>query len=204
MSIKNRCAAVLLFAAGLTFSLASMAQPRAETGWYVGGSIGQSEVQDFCDGVPGCDDTDTAWKFFGGYQINPNFSIEAGYTDLGKSRVNATGPGGTVDATVEATALEFVGVGSLPLGNQFSLFGKLGIYRAEVEQRGSAVVFGTPIPLDADDSNTDLTFGFGVKFDLTRNFAVRGEWQRYSDVGGSDIGEADVDVISVGIVFRFQ
>jgi hypothetical protein len=27
--------------------------------------------------------------------------------------------------------------------------------------------------------------------------------KKYSDVGGGEIGEADVDVISVGVIFRF-
>jgi hypothetical protein len=42
-----------------------------------------------------------------------------------------------------------------------------------------------------------------VRFDFLRNLAVRAEWQRYSDVGSSDIGEADIDVLSLGLLFTF-
>jgi hypothetical protein len=32
---------------------------------------------------------------------------------------------------------------------------------------------------------------------------VRAEWQRYSDVGGGDLVEADVDVMSIGVIWKF-
>lgn len=46
--------------------------------FYVGASIGKAEAKDVCTGVSGpgvtCDDKDTTWKIFGGYQFNRNFS----------------------------------------------------------------------------------------------------------------------------------
>ena len=58
--------------------------------------------------------------------------------------------------------------------------------------------------VSANESNTDLTFGFGLRYDLNKSVGVRAEWQRYGDVGGGDIGgESDVDVISLGVIFRF-
>jgi hypothetical protein len=33
---------------------------------------------------------------------------------------------------------------------------------------------------------------------------VRGEWQRYTNLGGGNVVETDVDVLSVGILYRFQ
>lgn len=167
-----------------------------DSGFYVGGHLGQAEAKDACDGVSGpgisCDDKDTAWRILGGYQFNRNLSIEGAYTDLGE--VSASGPGGS--ASAEADALELSGVGSFPLGNAFSVYGKAGIYRGEV--KGSALGAGT-----TDESNTDFTFGAGVKFDMTQNVALRAEWQRYNDMGGDDTGETDVDVLSVGVQYRF-
>lgn len=170
-----------------------------DTGVYVGGHIGQASVKEFCDGVGGtgvsCEDSDTAWKALVGYQFNRNFAVELGYIDLGE--VDARGPGGTVSA--EATAFELVAVGSLPVADRFSVYGKLGLFRGETDARVNTVLRN----LSLSETNTDLTFGFGARFDVSRNFAVRAEWQRYSDVGGGDIGESDVDVISIGALFRF-
>lgn len=178
------------------FAFPALAQ---DTGFYIGGHLGQSKAKDACDGVSGpgisCDDKDTAWRLLGGYQLNRNLAIEGAYTDLGE--VSASGPGGS--ASAEANALELVGVGTLPLANAFSVYGKAGIYRGEVEGRvDTALISGSD-----KDTNTDLTFGAGVKFDMTRNVALRAEWQRYKDMGGDDTGESDMDVLSVGVLYRF-
>ena len=64
-----------------------MAQQAQESGFYIAGSIGQSEV-DFCGifaSTISSDDKDTAWKFFGGCQVNRNFAFELGYTNLGEA-----------------------------------------------------------------------------------------------------------------------
>jgi OOP family OmpA-OmpF porin len=56
------------------------------------------------------------------------------------------------------------------------------------------------------DSNTDLTYGVGARFDFARNLGVRLEWQRYQDVGGEFFGvtaESDVDVMSVAVIWKF-
>src|SRR5256885_12202113 len=48
--------------------------------------------------------SDTAWKIFGGYQINRTFSVEVGYTDLGSVEFRT----GASRLTLETTALELV------------------------------------------------------------------------------------------------
>jgi OmpA-OmpF porin, OOP family len=163
-------------------------------GIYIGGAIGQSRVVEWCDDVPSginCDDKDTAFKIFGGYRFNRHFAIELGYTDLGS--VTLTAPG--VTGSAESSAFELVGVGSLPLGDRFAVYGKAGFYRGEVSGR---VTTSSGTPFSGSDEGTEVTFGLGVSMDFTRNVAGRAEWQRYSDFSGSDI-----DLISIGLVFRF-
>src|SRR5574341_1102866 len=75
-----------------------------DQGWYAGATFGQSKFKDACQGVPNCDDNDTAWRILGGYQFTKNWAVEFGYTDLGEA--SASG------ASVEATAFEVVAVGS--------------------------------------------------------------------------------------------
>lgn len=172
---------------------AALAQAPATPGWYAGGSLGQSKAKDAdCTGFVSCDDKDSAWKIFGGYEINRNFAVELGYTDLGE--FTASGPG-AARQSIEATAWELVGVGSIPIADRFSLYGKVGGYRADSEGRAGA--------LSADESNTGLTFGVGAQYDFTRTVGVRAEWQRYNDVGGGQIGESDLDVLSVGVRVKF-
>src|SRR3954468_3942309 len=95
-----------------------------DSGWLVGGSIGQSKIKVDCPAVASCDDTDTAFRVFGGYDFNKNFGAELGYTDLGK----VTFSGGDI----KATAWDVMAVGRLPLGgDKFALYGKLGWYFAD-------------------------------------------------------------------------
>jgi OmpA-OmpF porin, OOP family len=183
--LRNKSAlAVIAFVAAL--ASAPAAAQIGMSSAYVGGSLGQSDAKDACEGVPGCDEKDTAWKIFGGFQLTPMFAVELGYTDLGE--VSAPG------VSAEATAWDLSVLASFPIGESFSLYGRLGGYRAETEGRVGA--------LTVDDSNTGLTFGVGAAFALSRNLGLRAEWQRYADVGDDD-AESDVDVLSIGVMWRF-
>lgn len=187
----------VLVAAGLAaaaFSLPAAAQVNMSS-VYVGGSIGQSMMDDQCDGVAAgvsCDDKDMAWRLLGGYQINRNFAVELGYHNLGEAKASFGG----VEAKVKMSVWELVGVGMLPLGNQFSAYGKLGLTYGTAEGNTN---FGA----SADESGTGFTWGLGGQFDVSRNLGLRLEFQHYNDVGGSD-GGGNVNVISLGAIWRFQ
>jgi len=188
-------------ALGIIASAPAMSQ---EAGWYLGGALGRAEARQGCEGVTvSCDDTDTGWKIFGGYQINRNFGVELGYADFGENTASGVISGVAVNATAEMTAWDLVGVASIPFGGRFAAYGKLGFYRGDVEVRATASVPGFSATAQADDQNTDVTFGFGLKLDISRNLAVRAEWQRYNNVGGSDTGESDIDLLSIGLLYRF-
>jgi OOP family OmpA-OmpF porin len=202
--MKSRTAVVA--AAGLAAALLGGAAWSQDAGIYVGASIGQSKAKEFCDDPPGgfsCDDNDTAWKVLAGYQFNRHLGAEAGYTDLGEFGASGVLGGVSVTGTVGVTAFELVGVGSFPVMDRFSLYGKLGFYRAETEQNVTGTLGTVTITENTTEKNTDLTFAFGARFDITRNLGIRAEWQRYLDVGGDDVGEDDVDLLSVGLIYRF-
>lgn len=200
---KVRNAALALFGAvALSVPSIGMAQG-ADTGWYVGGSIGQSKFDVDCTGASSCDDSDTAFRVFGGYMFNKNLGIEVGYADLGKLHVAGTVPPfGLVNADLKATAFDVVAVGVLPIASSFSLYGKAGMYRAESKLDGSIAGFGSG---SQSDSNTDITVTIGAGYDFNPNFGLRAEWQRYMKVGSDSTGgDGDVDVYSIGVVYRFR
>ena len=174
----------LLAIGALAFAGSAAAQQPSMSSFYIGGTIGQAEYKDGCSGIADCDEKDTAWRILGGYQFNRYFAAELGYHDLGE----ASAPG----ASVEGTAWELVGIGSYPIVDKFSVYGKLGLYRGELEGPGG------------EETNSDLTYGVGLQYDFLKNVGVRGEWQRYSKMGGGNITETDVDVLSIGVVYRFQ
>lgn len=176
-----------------------------DSAFYIGAAAGQAKAKDWCNGLSGpgisCDDTDTSWKFFLGWQFNRHFAIEGGWTDLGK--VSASGPvlGIPSTASISAKGWELVGVGSIPLGEQFSVYGKAGLYRTRL--KGTFVVPGVG-SASANDTENDFTYGVGVRYNFTKQTGARLEWQRFDNVGSSAVGgKSDIDMWSLGIVFKF-
>ena len=193
--MKSKYLIGALAIAGAAFSLPASAQlsmPSLSSA-YIGASLGQAEHKLDCEGFP-CDEKDNAWRVFGGFQLNRTFSVELGYANLGESTVDF-GAGDTFHA--EVTAWDLSAIGAIPVG-PVSLFGRLGLYRATVEVREPL------LGLSSDDSNTGFVWGLGVMFDINKNLGIRAEWQQYNDVGSDDIGEADVRVLNVGLLWRFQ
>jgi OOP family OmpA-OmpF porin len=124
--------------------------------------------------------------------------MELGYHDFGKATESAPG----ASAEFKASAFELLAVGILPVTNEFSLYGKAGLYRGEVKATASVTGLGSG---SITETNIDLTFGVGAQYNFTRQFGVRAEWQRYMSMGdNATIGEADVDTMSLGVIYRFQ
>jgi OmpA-OmpF porin, OOP family len=192
MSKARKGLAILGLASAMAFAGPAFAQ---DTGFYAGISLSQSSADVDCTGTTSCDDEDSAWKILGGYRFSKHFAVEFGYTDLGE----VTGTVGASNVAIESTAFELVAVGFLPFADKFSAYGKVGMYRGDTE----ATVTG-PLGGSVSESNTGLTFAVGVQWDFTKNLAARAEWQKYSDVGGDNVGgEGDVDVIGIGVIWKF-
>ena len=192
--------AILGLASAMAFTGPAFAQ---DPGFYLGGALGQTSFDVDCTGTTSCDDKDSSWKIFGGYQFNKNLALEFGYADLGEATASVSVPPFTVNGALEATVWDLVAVGSLPIADRFSIFGNLGLYRADTDLNATVPGLGSA---SESDSNTDLTFGVGARYDFTRNLGVRLEWQRYQDVGGEFAGvtlESDVDVMSVALIWKF-
>jgi len=183
MSLKKIGIAALMAAAGLAMSQGALAQGKGQDrGWYVGGSIGQSEADGTCPAGFTCDLKDTDWKIFGGYRIIRNLAVEGFYADHGEISIRSGG----ASATAQASTLGVAAVGILPLG-QFELFGKLGIGSTSIDASGTAATLS--------DSGSDVVFGVGATFNFTRNLGVRAELERYND--------SEINVMSIGVQYRF-
>ena len=168
----------------------------ADPGPYAGVSGGSSTVKGFCDGAAAagvtCDDSGSSFRIFGGYQANPNVAFELGYADLGKVSGSIAG----LTASVSASAFDVSALFGIPLGDKAQIFTRLGVYHASGDLDSN---FG----LSGSGSSTDLTVGVGFRFDVSKDVALRAEWQRYSAVGDDAIGRSDVDVIGGGVLFKF-
>jgi OOP family OmpA-OmpF porin len=206
MSIQHNKLLQSFSAAVLILGLAAIPSMAQAENWYAGASAGQSKVQDMieCDLDISCssDDTDTGWKIFGGYQFNPNGAVEFGYVDLGKFVASGTDSFlGDVSFDAKPSGFTAALVGSLPIGQNFGLMGKVGMFFWDVDVNASSSVLGSG---SDSSSGTDLTFGLGLKYDFSKIVGVRAEWERFMDVGDDNTtGQSDIDLLSVGVVFKF-
>src|SRR4029453_14758447 len=85
MSLKKTTIATLIVVSGVVVSSGSFAERKPAPdyrGFYVGASVGQATSTD-CN-LPSCDDKDTSYRVFGGYQFNRNLALEGGYAPLGE------------------------------------------------------------------------------------------------------------------------
>jgi OOP family OmpA-OmpF porin len=192
-------------AAVLILGLAAVPSMVQAENWYAGASAGQSKADiGDCDLDISCssDDTDTGWKIYGGYQFNPNGAIEFGYVDLGKAKASGTDSFlGVTSVDWETTGFTAALVGSLPVGQNFGLMGKLGLFHWDLDVNVSSSVFGSG---SDSSSGTDMTYGLGLKYDFSKTVGARAEWDRFKDVGDDNTtGQSDVDLLSVGVVFKF-
>ncbi len=148
-------------------------------GYYVGGTIGQSEGSTYCNGASACEDSDSAWKIFGGYKLFDNLSVEGAYLNLGDIRKEGQNS--------DISAFAAYGVGSLPVTKKFDAFAKLGAARWKSENS------------DGDQSGFGMAYGVGAKMILNETTKIRAEWEKVLDVETSASEETDVNMLSIGI-----
>ena len=188
----------LHFAAAMAFAL-GLSTP-ASAGFfdftlapYVGASAGQSTTDSCITGT--CDDSDTAWKVYGGLEMNEFISMEVGYVDLGTVKYSApTGTRETHGMTIQL-------LGTYALNPSFTLLGRGGMNILNTEVNGA--IAGTPVN-NAGDTDVSWSLGLGAQYNFTKSVGLRMEWERYFEVGDpSSTGEADIDLLSAGVVFKF-
>jgi OOP family OmpA-OmpF porin len=163
-----------LLAAGLGSTVAH-AEP-----FYAGANLGAPRYEDGIQGSTGHGDG-VSGKVFGGYQVTPNIAFEAGYADLGRVGDDA--------GHVKARGEYLDAVGLAPITDQWTLLGRLGVAHIDVD---------TP---HGDTSGNGLKLGAGAQYALTRDVALRGEWERYRpDVFGD---KPNIDQYTVGVRYGF-
>jgi OOP family OmpA-OmpF porin len=191
----------------------------ADLGGYVGIAAGQSRADvdqgeiDSAFGSLGLgsrtstDETDFGFKVYGGYQFNQNFAVEGGYTHLGKAKshsVITSGGSGTADGEWKSYSIDVSALGILPLGNQFSLFGRAGVSLWDVQFDLTANGSGGSASTSESENGVSPLLGIGGMINLSSNWSARAEFERHFSVGKSDTtGKSDIDLISVGLQYRF-
>jgi OOP family OmpA-OmpF porin len=155
-------------------------------GPYVGvGVVATKHEYKLSNDTSGGDSKSDEWsgKFFGGYQIDKTFAVEAGYTDFGSS--NYTYASGNNAGAIDSKSHSFyvAGKGSIPINEQFSAFGKLGV--AYNKNTVHATGLATPY-LNGDNNRTALYASVGAEYALNQKVSLSLEYEYY---GKNDIDQ---------------
>lgn len=133
---------------------------------YIGaGVVANSNKYDLSNDTSGGDAKSTAYggKIFGGVQIDKTWGVEAGYVDFGKKTYNYTTGAGTGSIEGKAKSFYLAGKATVPIDQQFSLTGKLGVSHNtnDVNASGLAAGYG------GDGSRNALYASVGAEYAFT-------------------------------------
>lgn len=151
--------------------LASAASAADQPYFYAGGDIGSTKID-------GYSDRETSYGVFGGYQINQNFGVEANYRVLADFE--------DFGADFKGEQVGISAIGTIPLSNGFSVFGRLGYNHISAEVKGGGMSY--------KESDNKAVYGVGLGYAFTPTVSARVEVQK---------PESDVTNLSAGVSFRF-
>ena len=201
--------------------IAPLASAAGETGLYGAIDVGQSKAKGYCDlsaaeyvamGVTSlsCGDTATGYRITLGYQADKHFSGEAGYFSAGKVSTNLTGDYSSVPSvpytsvvSTKVSAWQFAAIGSWPVADRFSVFGKVGMSFWDVLSSMNISTASVTAPGNGGATGTDFLWGLGGKYDIDNAVGIRAQYES-SKAGKEDTtGRGSVDFLSVGLVYKF-
>ncbi|WP_158228917.1 porin family protein [Chitinimonas sp. BJB300] len=124
---------------------------------------------------------------FAGYQFHPNAAVEVGYRDLGTVKDSDVAG---AKASVKGRALHTSLVGIVPVSDEFSLYGRVGVARLSAKM--------TPKPADWKETKTKPMFGIGARYAVSKEFGLRTEYTQFGKVEG-----VKVSTLTFGGDYRF-
>jgi hypothetical protein len=154
----------------------------ADNGFYLGGSVGQAniEVEDVTVTGEDFDADDTGYKLIAGFRPLDWLGLEASYVNFGEPEDTLLGN----SVEVEGDGISAFAVGFLAAG-PVDLFAKVGLLSWDSRIVGF------------NEDGTDLAYGVGAQFRLL-SLGVRAEYEIF-DVDDVD----DLNMISIGVTYTF-
>lgn len=174
---------------------AALAAPLAQAeGAYAGANIGRAEQKATFEGLS-FKENSTGFKLYGGFDFTKNYGVEGGYVDLR----SADGSGNGAAVSSKPQAIYLAATGTLPLNEQFSLFGKLGVSFNHTKISAEAPGFSDSI----SDNQTTPYIGVGASFALDKKISFVAEYENFGKMAKDGSNNVKGDLLSVGVRFQF-
>lgn len=197
---------ILLLAVCSTLALAQ--SDTKDQGWYIGGELGVSKLdlpEDEEEGMGG---------IFGGYRFNQYLGLEAGFNHFATFEgEDVLRHGNRYDLEKSIDGTRFMVVGMLPLSEQFSLFGKAGVFHGFETEIIEYDDDDFRIKTDEDDTGPAFEAGFLFKFHRSWELSLAAGRYRTSvvdfnfDIDGDtfevESDNDEIDFVKLGIAYKF-
>lgn len=158
-------------------------------------------------------DTDIGYQASFGYRFSRYAAAELALIQYGnlssQMRADVDGGAGFVPVSIK---LNFSvggplisGVGILPLGEHFEVYGRGGVLFASSEREITSRIDGDPNAFgSAKGDSTELVLGLGFAWHINQMYSVRGEFQRIDELGDEGAsGVEDLSTAALGFIVRF-
>ena len=89
-----------------------------------------------------------------------------------------------------------IALAQFPLGSRIDLFAKAGGFFWDYE-------FETLVGDSNDSTGGNFMYGAGIRIGITEEIFLRADYDLVPDLGNSEIGENDVDMVSGSIEYHF-
>ena len=194
--------ALALVAVALGAAALAQGPARDPAGWFLGGGIRPP--------MGTVEDADIGYRNFGGFRFSSSWGVEVGYADLGRSNAAEFASLGGQRLGLQSSTWTFAGTGVLPLGDTFSLQGRLGLSVATPETAVAApgVSYTSPglgssgVAVGWRSYRPAMLWGVGGQYDVSNRVGLRLDYNSFGRTS-DDASGSRADLWSINAVVRF-
>jgi OmpA-OmpF porin, OOP family len=153
------------------------------------------------------DDTDSTLRLLAGIKLNKLVGIEFNYADLGTGTITVTDNVATFTTDRYKASLDGFGLALVinpPFTNKLSGLIKFGLFAwnsditSNIDFGGSTGI----VSIKTSESGTAPMFGLGMSYRISRNFGIRGEFERIA-IDKEDALVGDINTITANAIVYF-
>lgn len=122
------------------------------------------------------------------------FDVEVGYSESAPDN-SARGGVSPNRGFLAGHDFRLAGVGELAFGDKLGLTGRLGAFRGDIDSANQY--------RDVPDLSVHPTYGMGLRYDVSPDLRLQGGWDRYHLGQSLRPGDGGVDLLSIGLKYRF-
>jgi OOP family OmpA-OmpF porin len=183
-----------VLAALVVVGLLSSAAAHAENTYFSVGA-GRSEYK-----MDGESENKTAMSLALGQSLGENFGYEIGYLNFGEVSEQGEDSGVPYTAKFRAQSVYAAAVGTLPVSESFSLFGKLGVSANYVKGSATASDGITTVTDSESDTKLGPMLGLGLAYNFTKQIAATLEYRYFHELTDGDL---KASALTAGIRYHF-